>query len=170
MRELSNNPQALIVVATQHRIAADILLLCSQGDRQGNQKLPVRAVICEQYAKSIRLALESFVAQKELNPFSRRQEMTLHELFLYCESHGLELQDTPDFSTENFETLLIAFAEGSNYKFFPRNAAYTADLVWPKLYAAHLIEVVRSVVAGAVSDLPGFAFSTGQPGQACFAA
>ena len=142
MHKTSDDSQTLMIGATQHRIAGDFLLSGSRA----THNLPVRAVICEQYAKSIRLALESFAAHKELDVANVRSKLTLHELFLYCERHGLELRDTPDFSTENFEVLLVACDEKSDYDSSSRNACYTSDLVWPQLYAAHLIEAIQSIL------------------------
>lgn len=181
MYENNNDPRVLMIAATQHKIAGDFLLNGSNG----KQKLPVRAVICEQYAKSIRLALESFAAHKELEIANHCLKMNLYEFFVYCESHGLHLHDTSDFSTENFEMLLVAIDEKSSYRFYQTNANCTADLVWPQLYTAHLIGVIRSIIdnvtnnhaltavrsaarpsafpAGTLSGAPGSGFAIGQP-------
>jgi hypothetical protein len=142
MYETNSHSRALIIAATQHRIAGDFLLAGSEG----NDKLPVRAVICEQYTKAMRLALESFVTHVGVELETGHLKMTLFDLFVYCEKHGLELRDSTDFSKENFELLLVACGEKSNYKYIPRNASYTSDLVWPQLYAAHLIDEVQSKI------------------------
>ena len=142
MYDRITDSQALMTAAIEHRIAADALL----AECQSRKRLPVRTVIVEQYATSLRLALESFLACQELISIDRRPALTLHALFLHCERHGLDLPDTADFSTENFEVLLVACDENSNFRNSSRNACYTADLVWPQLYAAHLIEAVQSMI------------------------
>jgi hypothetical protein len=186
MYKSSNDPQALMTAAIQHKIAGDTLLICSQG----RQKLPVRAAIFEQYAKSTRLALMSFAAQKKIKFPSHHLIITLLELFALCEFHGLELQNTSDFCVENFERLLVSYDEESGCKFIIKTASYTADLIWPKMYTAHFIEAIQSIVAPAISQalkptvrnadryspfavgdsplMPDFEFAIGQPGPACF--
>lgn len=144
MYEQSDESRDLMIAATQHRIAGDFLMAGSIRDN----KLPVRAVIYEQYSISMRRALESFLANQETEVGQSHCKKTLHKLFVYCENHGLDLQDTPDFSKENFEMLLAAYDENIVYKSGRWNANYTADLIWPQLYAGHLIEKIQAMISG----------------------
>ena len=142
MYQTCNDSRALMIAATHHRIAGDFLLAGSRG----KDRLPLRAVICEQYTKSMRLALESFVTHRGVELEWHDARRNLFELFVYCKKLGLELRDTPDFSTENFEMLLVACGEQNYYESSSQNANYTTDLVWPQLYAAHLIEVITLII------------------------